>query len=223
MKFTVKQLIEQNNEKRKLLTPENEMYYDNLLVYIRMSKFKDERATEEVLLNMLNQLLVAQHEGKSAEELFGTSPKQLADQIIQSLPPESAKSLIEFGLEIVFTLFGWYLVIWGIWPIIQRVDPTINIGTLIISALLLITSMILLVYLVFKVLRNVAFSDEKKKKTMTWVLGLLIGLLIVVGFIINIYLEPFGTAVKVTYYTPFGLGCFLLLASYVLKKSREAK
>ncbi len=222
MKLTIKQLIEQNNEKRKLLTPENEIYYEDLLVYIRMNKFKDERATEEVLLNMLNQLLEAQQEGKSAEELFGTSPKQLADQIIQSLPRESAKSLSEFGLEILFTLFGWFLVVWGIWPILNQKDPLIHLGSLTVSAVLLIAGLLLIIYIFIAVIRNNAFSNKKKKMT-TWVLSIVVGVLFLVGFLINILIEPFGPTMNISYYTPFGLGCFLLLASYILKKYREAK
>ncbi|MFY3792835.1 DUF1129 family protein [Ureibacillus sp. MALMAid1270] len=221
MKLTVKQLIEQNNEKRKLLTSENVAYYDDLLVYIRMNKFKDERATEIVLLNLLDEILEAQKEGKCAKELFGTSPKGYADKIIESLPKESKRSIIEFGLEILFTLFGWYLVVWGIWPMINQENQTVYIGSLTVSALLLIASLLLLVLLVFKVIKNQAFSDQKKKTTATWVLGLLIGILFVVGIMSNFLLQPFGPAMKMTYYTPFGLGCFLLLASYVLKKSRE--
>lgn len=223
MKLTIKQLIEQNNEKRKLLTPDNESYFSDLLIYIRLKPFKDERATEELLLDLLNQLIDAQQEGKSAKEMFGSSPKQLANEMIQSLPEENTKSIIEFGLEIIFTLFGWFLIIWGIWPVVKKEDPIIQIGSVAVSAILLIASMILLVYLIIKVLRNSAFTDEKKKKVATWTLSILVGLLLAVGFLINFLIEPFGPEVTITYYTPFGLGCFLLLASYILKKYREAK
>ncbi|SOC38074.1 DUF1129 family protein [Ureibacillus acetophenoni] len=222
MKLTIKQLIEQNNEKRKLLTPDNESYFSDLLIYIRMKPFKNERATEELLLDLLNQLLDAQQEGKSAKELFGSSPKQLANEMIQSLPQENTKSIVEFGLEIIFTLFGWFLIIWGIWPVVKKEDPIIHIGSAAISAILLIASMILLVYLIIKVLRNSAFTDEKKKKVATWTLSILVGLLFAVGFLINFLVEPFGPEMTITYYTPFGLGCFFLLASYILKKYREA-
>ncbi|WP_339288736.1 DUF1129 family protein [Ureibacillus sp. FSL K6-0786] len=79
MKVSVKELIRQNNEKRKQLTPENQQYYENLLVYIRANLSRNERATEEVLLEMLEHLLEAQKEGKTASEVFGKNPKDLAD------------------------------------------------------------------------------------------------------------------------------------------------
>lgn len=56
MRISVKQLIDLNNKKRQLLTSENEKYYSNLLVYIRSSGFKNEKAMEEKLLEILKQL-----------------------------------------------------------------------------------------------------------------------------------------------------------------------
>ncbi len=221
--LTVKQIIKQNNEKRKLLTTENEKYYADLLLYTRMKFFKNERVTEEVLLSLLDQLLEAQQEGKSAEELFGRSSKQLADQVIQSLPKESGKSIAEFGLEIIFTLFGWFLILWGIWPAVKKEDPTIQLGSLAVSAVLLIASLLLLVYVVIKIVRNSTISDKKKKELSTRFFGTLVVVLFAAGFLINFFMEPFGPEMTISYYTPFGLGCFLLLASYILKKYREVK
>ncbi|MFJ8235128.1 DUF1129 family protein [Ureibacillus sp. NPDC094379] len=223
MSLTVKEIVRQNNEKRKLLTPENEIYYENMLVYIRTNAFRDEKATEEVLLEMLDHLLDAQKEGKSAEDVFGKSPKELAEEIITSLPKESFKSLAEFTVEMVLNLFGWFLVVWGIWPLINKKEQTIHLGTLSISALLLIASLVVLLYLVFAVIRNHAFSDKKKKKTMTWGLGILVWILFVVGFSLNFLIDPIGPSVEISFYTSFGLGCFFLLATYVLKKSRESR
>lgn len=221
--LTVKNIIEQNNAKRKLLTPENEMYYENMLVFIRSNAFKNERATEEVLLEMLDHLIEAQKEGKTAQEVFGKSPEQLAEQIIESLPKESIKDMFEFGSEIVFTLFGWFLAIWGLMPLFSKKEQTIYLGSTAISAILLIGSLILLVYVVFKILKKNAFSNSKKKKSLAWGLGILMGLVWAGVFVMNVLLEPIGPTVQMNYYTGFGLGCFFLLAAFVLKKSREAK
>jgi uncharacterized membrane-anchored protein len=221
--LTAKDIIEQNNKKRKYLTPENELYYENMLVFIRSNAFKKERETEEVLLEMLDHLIEAQKDGKTAEEVFGKTPEQLAEQIIDSLPKESIKDILEFGFEIVFTLFGWFLAIWGLMPFVTKKEQTIYLGSTAISALLLIGSLILLVYVVFSVLKKNAFSNSKKKKTLAWGLGILMGLVWAAVFLMNILLEPIGPTVEINYYTSFGLGCFFLLAAFILKKSREAK
>ena len=75
MTRTIKKIIAENNEKRNLLSKDNEEYYTNFLTYVRSSFFKDEYATEEILLEMLDHVLLAQEEGKSAEAVFGKQPK----------------------------------------------------------------------------------------------------------------------------------------------------
>jgi len=222
MNVTVKQLIEQNNKSRKLLTPENDKYFGDMVVYIRLNRFKDERATEEKLLNLLNELLVAQKEGKSAEELWGNSPKQFSDQIIHSLPTMSAKSIIEFSLEIIFTLFGWILIVDGIYPMIKQEDQTIALGTLALSAILLIGSFLLFVFIIFSAIKNQSFVDDMKKK-INQILVILVGGFFAVGILVNFFIKSFGPTLTISYFTQFGLGCFLLLASYLLKKFRESK
>nr|WP_198044853.1 DUF1129 family protein [Lysinibacillus timonensis] len=222
MKLTVKQIIQLNNEKRKKLTPKNEEYYNDLLIYIRMSPLKNERASEEKLMEVLDQLLEGQNDGKTAEELFGTDPKQLADNIIQSLPKESYKEILEFGLEIILSLFGWYLIVWGIWPMIQKNDQIGFLGSIIISGLLLVGSLLLIVYLLTRVIRKHAFKEKKNSKVVTIIVCLALVLLLS-SLIVQMVLPPLGPRLIISYYTPFGLGCFFLLASYILKKSREAK
>jgi uncharacterized membrane-anchored protein len=222
MKEKVQDIIRHNNEKRKLLHKENQEYYENLMVYIR-SHNKEERATEELLLELLDHLLEAQKDGKSAIEVFGKKPKELADEMIESLPEESLKSRVEFGLELGFTLFGWFFVVWGIIPFIEKQDKTIYAGSLILSSILLLGGLLLLIYLVLEQLKKEAFEASEKKKKVSIGLGVLVGVLFLLGFLVNLFIEPFGPTFEVSYYTPFGLGCFFLLASYLLKKMRVAQ
>lgn len=223
MTLTVKEIIKQNDEKRKILTPENEGYYENLLIFIRANAFRNERATEEVLLEMLDHLIEGQKDGKSAEDIFGKNPQRLAEEIIQSLPKESIKDIVDFGIEIAFTLFGWYLVVWGSLPLIQQQNQTVHLGSLAVSAILLVGSLVILLYTVFAVVRKSTFSDQKKKRRTIWLFSILGAVLLVAAFLLNFIVTPFGPVIEVAYYTGFGLGCFLLLATYILKKSREAK
>lgn len=211
MTLNVNQLIEQNKKKRKLLTPENNSYYENLLMYIRMNHFSNEKAFEEALLNILNQLLNGQQEGMSAEEVLGSDPEQYADQFIQSLPKGKTKSTIEFGLELSFTFFGWLLILWGIWPFVNKENQTLHLGSLLLSLILVITGLMLIV--------NVIFMMKNKRKVPR-VFGILGGLLFFTGFFLNFLMEPLGPLLYISYFTPFGLGCFLLLASYIMKRAQ---
>lgn len=225
MGLTVKKMIELNNEKRELLTPENKEYYENLLVYIRSnSLLREEKATEEILLEMLEHLLEAQKEGKSAEEVFGKTPKELADEINQSLPKEPIKNVIEFCFEIVLTFFGWFLIPVGIFTYFFK-DKQVELP--IISFLLytftLIIFFIISILFIFNMLKNSSFKNEKHKKRKSWILGLILGLLIFSVVIILNMNKSFGPKMEINSYTIIGLGCFFLLASYLLSKIREAK
>ncbi|HWL13392.1 MAG TPA: DUF1129 family protein [Ureibacillus sp.] len=223
MQLTVKEMVKQNNEKRKTLTSENQEYYENMLVFIRTNPLKSERATEEVLLEMLEHLVEAQKDGKRAEEVFGMSPKELAEEISENLPKESFKDMLDFGLEIGLTLFGWYLASVGLVPLIMKQEQTLYLGSMLISGILLIASCVTVIFLVFGLLKRNAFEEKSKKNKVNWILGILFVLLFAGGVSSNVLIAPFGPAFTISYPLEFGLGCFFLLAAYLYKKSRESK
>lgn len=107
----VKKLISDNNEKRKLLTKENEIYFDKLLVYIRAHLLLSERQSEEVLTEILDHLLLAQGEGRTASDVFGSNPKVYAEEIVEALPKEKKGNLLTFGVEILCDIIGWFIII----------------------------------------------------------------------------------------------------------------
>lgn len=106
-----KQLIEENNRKREQLTPENEKYYSDMMIYIRLQLTLSEQQSEEVLMEMLDHLLDGQNEGKTARDIFGDDPKQYADEIIQNLPKEKKREVIPFISGLVLNLISWMLMI----------------------------------------------------------------------------------------------------------------
>ena len=57
-------MIELNNKKRELLTPENEVAYSDMLVYLRLSNVPEQQM-EELLLEILDHLIEAQAENKT--------------------------------------------------------------------------------------------------------------------------------------------------------------
>ena len=81
-----KELIETNAVLQESLTKENEKYYGNLLIYIRiMAFFRDVKKSEELLLEVLRDILDAQEQGLSAEEYFGENPKKVAFENISNI------------------------------------------------------------------------------------------------------------------------------------------
>lgn len=81
------ELIKKNSELQKQLSTENEEYYGDLLVYLRLRSFlKDENKIEEMLLVILQDVLEAQGNNILAEEYLGKNPQTAADEILQEVP-----------------------------------------------------------------------------------------------------------------------------------------
>lgn len=81
------ELIQINTTLQESLTKENEKYYGNLLVYVRgMALFRDEKKSEELLLEVLQDMLDAQDQGVSAEEYFGENPKKMLMKLLSNCP-----------------------------------------------------------------------------------------------------------------------------------------
>lgn len=80
------EIVEQINERQKELTKENKKYYENMLIYVRLSFDKSERETEEFLAEILDHILIAQEEGRSAVDVFGDDPKEYLHEAIGELP-----------------------------------------------------------------------------------------------------------------------------------------
>lgn len=87
-------LSEKNNQLREKLTRENRKYYENLLLYLRI-KGKDELVTEAVLLEILQDMLEAQANGRSAQQYFGADPKVAADELVTEINGDKQANLKE--------------------------------------------------------------------------------------------------------------------------------
>ncbi|MBE3569266.1 MAG: DUF1129 family protein [Bacillales bacterium] len=120
--MTAKEMIQINNERRKQLNEENKKYYENMLVYLRLSSIP-EKKTEELLLEMLDHLLIAQQEGRSAEDVFGMDPEAYCKEVVQSIGKQSLFSfkryafVFSIGLYIVFFIDGIFRLI--IYPLLN--------------------------------------------------------------------------------------------------------
>lgn len=216
-------LIKQNNERRKLLNEENMAYYENLLVYIRTSPFKDDQATEEVLVELLEHLLSAQQDGKTAEDVFGKAPKELADEIIAGLPNEKPAKTAALMAEIIAQFLGVFIAITGMVTIIGGEPKTIHIGSTLLLVAVQTVGILLLIAFLLKLLKSDAFKQNPKSKKMIWSWALASGLFILAVVVFSVWVEPFGPAMEVSEYTQLIVGVVLLLTAYGLKKWREAK
>ncbi|MEX3620950.1 DUF1129 family protein [Viridibacillus arvi] len=214
----VKKLISDNNEKRKLLTKENEIYFDKLLVYIRAHLLLSERQSEEVLTEILDHLLLAQGEGKTASDVFGSNPKVYAEEIVRGLPKEKKGNLLTFGVEILCDIIGWFIIIGAIGRYFTKSDQ-IYLYSSIINVVAVVAIGSGLLYVILTQLKKGAFEEKMSKRTVvkSGVLGVVtFGL-----FITILYLtDELGPLVNITWFTQLGAGSALLLISYLMKRDR---
>lgn len=219
MKIHVKDLVEQNNERRKQLTSENEAYYEQLLIYMRMQSNKSERATEELLLEMLDQLIEEQKEGKTAIQVFGKEPKVLADELVQQLPNESNKVTLLFVSEIICTFLGYFIVIKGMFTIFAGYQPTIYVWNSIIVAIGAVIIVGILLDYTVKGIRKGAFHHTSQRKQTTWEIAGLSMVAIIIIAALN-FIPKIGYPIEIPRYLTLVLGVTLVILSWIARKYR---
>lgn len=132
-KNKVKKLILENNKLREQLNNENKKYYEKLLVYIRTAgMFYDDYETENLLLEILQDSILAQKNGESIEDFFGRSPQEEADELIRNLGHESKTKILKFTgiifcISIFFPLLSMFNGDKGINPIIIILDGILSL------------------------------------------------------------------------------------------------
>ncbi|MFD2627221.1 DUF1129 family protein [Oceanobacillus kapialis] len=223
------EIIELNNEKRARLTEHNLKYYEDMLLYIRLNGNKSEQQTEEVLLEMLEHLLQAQEEGKTAEEVFGDDPKAYCKEVIQEIPKEDRKSQISLIVMVVLQFLGMFVGVAGLLgtALYYFFDLGSNVTTISVGsgiAILLIDLTLLggFIIAVLKWLKSSTFSEKQPKKWVEffqlWIIStVFIGLIVA----IQTFMPAFGQEISIpTYYLAI-LGAILYFISYLIKKKKK--
>lgn len=217
-----RELIEQNNKKRALLTEENEKYYTNLLLYIRTKLTLSEQQSEEVLMEMLVHLTEGQQDGKTAQEIFGNDPKGYADEIISHLPRENKRKSFIFVSEIAINLVGWFLIMRSI--IIPIIGTKASEEVYIISSLLLILLIMVMtalgVKMIFGLISQRSFDENATDKKMMIRAGLYGAGGFLVILIFSFFVKEIGPSFILPWQSSLGIGAILLLTSWIMKKSR---
>lgn len=184
---TTKQLIEDNNIKRKQLNEEDLKVYENFLLYLRTDLRVSEHETEVILMDVLDHLLESVSNGSSAIEFFGHDVKGHADEILKALPNESRKAIFKMLYMGISYFYSIYFIITGLVLIFT------NSKTPIISTLLLIIMVPIGGYIIIKLLfsgiQRYIFDQTKLKqyKEMLYsgvVVGILPALLMLVPYMI---------------------------------------
>lgn len=220
-----KELIKQNNEKRELLHVNNLVYYEQLLMYIRSQLSLSEQKTEEILMDLLDHLLEAQADGKSAQDVFGNDPKAYADEVIEQIPDEEKRDMVKFWGSLAFQLTGYYFVMRGIVMLVlqqfQPVDDRLYVIPTLIQMILVAGLVFAGIRLVFAWITKTVFEEETKKGR--WKEYLTAGALGGGGFllivVVNWLLPTIGPSAPFPPASSIGVGAIFLLISWILKRT----
>ena len=159
--MNIADLIKQNNKLRSQLNEDNKKYYEELLVACRMKNTtKKESELEIQLLEILQDLILYQKQGKNFSDVFGNDINKLSSSIIAELPKENKMKIFRFSL--VYLLI---LIISSLAPSIfsKTIQPILTILSI---TLLVLGSLICLYLLIYK--------KTDKNKWFIYILSLII-------------------------------------------------
>ena len=159
--MNITDLIKQNDELRSQLNDENKKYYEELLVTCRMKNTtKKESELEIQLLEILQDLILYQKQGKNFTDVFGNDIDKLSSSIIAELPKENKMKIFRFSLVYLLIL------------IISSLAPSIFSKT--IQPILIILSIILLVLGSLICLYLLVYKKTEKNKWFIYISSLII-------------------------------------------------
>ncbi|WP_392454883.1 DUF1129 family protein [Chryseomicrobium aureum] len=220
------ELIKLNNEKRELLHVPNKVYYEQLMVYIRTKLLLSEQKSEEILMDMLDHLLEAQEDGKSAKDVFGEDPKAYADDVIEQIPQEEKRDMVKFWGRMAFQLLAYYFIARGvIMAAIAYFDEMPDDRIYLIPSLIQVGLMVfivwLLIRLVFRQLHKTAFEEASLKSRWKEYVGAgVLGALAMAAIgLSNYFLPYFGPYAPFPPASSIGVGAIFLLTSWILKRT----
>ncbi|MFK9093203.1 DUF1129 family protein [Bacillus salipaludis] len=216
-----KQLIEINNRKRSELTPENEKYYSDFLIYIRLQLFLSEQQSEEILMEILDHIIDGQNDGKTASVIFGDDPKEFADEIIQQIPNEKKKNMVRFFSGIAFNLLGLLIIMRGIIVFILSFFKDVNTKVYPLHSaamfFVIVCFSLLGVWGIFMIIKGSLFKEKQRNLKETLMCGTLGAVCtgIIIGF--SYVLPNFGPSFHFSWYTSVILGAIVWGLSKFLK------
>ena len=103
--MNITDLMKQNNKLRSQLNKDNKKYYEELLAACRMKNTtKKESELEIQLLEILQDLILYQKQGKNFTDVFGNDINKLSSSILVELPKENKGKLLRFSLVYLLIL-----------------------------------------------------------------------------------------------------------------------
>lgn len=105
-------------------------------------------------MEILDHLIEAQAEGKTAQEVFGKDPIHYAEELIKQLPNERKRHIFWFFTGIAVNIIGYVLIFRGVLLLLlgnfTKVHDDLPLGTISIIALLIVLFIISVVSFILR-------------------------------------------------------------------------
>ena len=118
MNKATKQLLEENNQREKELSPDNQKVLTDIVAYLRGSSTPILQQ-EQVRRDITEMLLEGEARGQSAQTIIGTDYQAFCDEILAELPKRSMKQRIVYALSTVTLSAAGLLSIWLVFRLFE--------------------------------------------------------------------------------------------------------
>ncbi|ASA21783.1 DUF1129 family protein [Paenibacillus donghaensis] len=231
-------LVNLNNKRREQLHPENLNYYEEMLVYLRLGTARSERQTEELLLELLEHLLQAQKEGRTAQEVFGENPKSYCDELIVEIPAKPRKQQLRFAARMILIFLSSSSIAAGIagyglfqWFGLGTGQTDFYLGSALAIVLVDLLLLWVVVTSILRWMRGSAFESGggggggggKNSWNIRGYLKVMVMIVLSMtsAVLLMKYMPAFGKLVSIPTLSLAGVGILLYLISLVLKRAEK--
>ncbi|MBG0969871.1 DUF1129 family protein [Bacillus cereus] len=209
-------MIELNNKKREFLTSENEAAYGDMLVYLRISNVPEQQM-EELLLEILDHLIEAQTENKSAYDIFGSDLQSYCDELI-ALPAQTKlekTSLIGFVVSLLLAIqFGINAIISFFMFLFEKNNTLSSPPFSILGTTLSVSIIILGILFILYLLKRYSFNQK-----MNWKRRILFGFAFATPFCSAVFLNIyFQKQPYLIYHLNFWQNALIAILFFILYK-----
>ncbi|MBE7119829.1 DUF1048 domain-containing protein [Bacillus cereus] len=214
--MTEKEMVKLNNKKRKLLTPENEAAYGDMLIYLRFTSVP-QKQMEELLLEILDHLLDAQENDKNAHDIFGKDLKAYCDELINSsehLNSFQQAAVIGFAVSLLLAIQIGYDTFTTLMQKLFANTNTLGIpfsipGTILSAIILAIGA-----FITFSLFRRFSFTI-----LVSWKQKALLLLSVFIPFVLSVFSNVFFKTQPYLFYNlSIWQGTLVTLSFYILYK-----
>ncbi|QWG46560.1 DUF1048 domain-containing protein [Bacillus mycoides] len=214
--MTEKEMVKLNNEKRKLLTPENEAAYVDMLIYLRFTSVP-QKQMEELLLEILDHLLEAQEDDKNAHDIFGEDLKAYCDELINSSEHQNSfqqAAVIGFAVSLLLAIQIGYdtftTLMQKLFTDTNHLGIPFSIPGTILSAIVLTIGS----FITFSLFRRFSFTI-----LVSWQQKVLLILSVFIPFVLSVFSNVFFKTQPYLFYNlSIWQGALITLSFYILYK-----